>query len=177
MLFGVIGVRDDGIDSCCLLNSKANRIFCKAYGEGIIRHVQRRNHTVMHSTFRSALIAAAFAVAGGSSINVANAAEVLKSGTFAGVSGHKSSGRVEIVKDGDVVKVVLKDDFTLQNAPTPRLAWGKDGCKRGAIFGALNRFKGMQEYTVPAGTDLGQFNEFWIWCERYDVGLAVAKLQ
>lgn len=98
-------------------------------------------------------------------------------GVFLGASGHKASGHVQVVKDGDEAKVVLKDDFTLQEAPAPRLAWGKDGYKRGTIFATLAKFKGAQEYTVPAGTDLGQFNELWIWCEKFDVPLASAKLK
>jgi hypothetical protein len=98
-------------------------------------------------------------------------------GGFVGTGGHKASGHVEIIKEGDVTKVVLKDDFTLQEAPAPRLAWGKDGYKRGTIFATLAKFKGTQEYTVPAGIDLSQFNEIWIWCEKFDVPLASAKLK
>lgn len=94
-----------------------------------------------------------------------------------GAGGHKATGHVEIVTEGAATKLVFKDDFTLQDAPAPRLAWGKDGYKRGTIFATLAKFKGAQEYTVPAGTDLSQFNELWIWCEKFDVPLAVAKLK
>lgn len=107
-------------------------------------------------------------------IGSAHAAEP---GVLQGAGGHKASGHLEIVRSGEMVKVVLKDDFTLQDAPAPRLAWGKDGYKRGTIFATLAKFKGAQEYTVPAGTDLSQYNEFWIWCEKFDVPLASAKLQ
>ena len=107
-------------------------------------------------------------------IGSANAAEP---GVLQGAGGHKASGHVEVLKDGAVTKVVLKEDFTLQDALAPRLAWGKDGYKRGTIFARLAKFKGAQEYTVPAGTDLSQYNEFWIWCEKFDVPLASAKLQ
>ena len=131
----------------------------------------------MRGTFRAALIATVLTAMGGLNVSSANAADILSRGTFVGASRHKAGGSFEIVKDSGVVRIVLKDDFTLQDAPTPRLAWGKDGYKRGTIFGKLDRFKGMQEYVVPVGTDLTQFNEFWIWCEKYDVGLAVAKLR
>ncbi len=100
-----------------------------------------------------------------------------ESGVLQGAGGHKASGYVEIVRSAETVKVVLRDDFTLQDAPASRLAWGKDGYKRGTIFATLAKFKGAQEYTVPAGTDLSQYNEFWIWCEKFDVPLASAKLQ
>ncbi len=130
----------------------------------------------MHGAFGIGLIAAVLIAIGALSVTSANATVILSGGTFIGASGHKAGGSVEIIKDGDVVRIVLKKDFTPQNAPTPRLAWGNDSYKRGTVFGKLDRFKGMQEYLVPASTDLAQFNEFWIWCEKYDVGLAVAKL-
>lgn len=100
-----------------------------------------------------------------------------ETGVLQGAGGHKASGHVEIIRSGEAAKVVFKDDFTLQDAPAPRLAWGKDGYKHGTIFATLAKFKGAQEYSVPAGTDLGQYNEFWIWCEKFDVPLAVAKLK
>lgn len=131
----------------------------------------------MRNTFNSILAAAALTVMGSLSITAAHAADVLKSGSFVGVSKHKSAGSLDIVKDGDIVKIVIKDDFALQDAPTPRLAWGNNGYQRATIFGTLGKFSGMQEYIVPAGTDLTQFNEFWIWCEKFNVGLAVARLQ
>ena len=108
---------------------------------------------------------------------VFTASHAAEPGLFQGAGGHKASGHFEVLKDGAVTKVVLKDDFALQDAPAPRLAWGKDGYKRGTIFATLAKFKGAQEYTVPAGTDLSQFNELWIWCEKFDVPLAVAKFK
>ncbi len=106
-----------------------------------------------------------------------NASHAAEPGVFQGEGGHKASGHIEILKDGAVTKVVLRDDFSLQEAPAPRLAWGKDSYKRGTIFATLAKFKGAQEYTVPAGTDLSQYNELWIWCEKFDVPLASAKLK
>ena len=88
------------------------------------------------------------------SFSPTQAADVLKSGTFVGVDKHASSGPVEIVKDGETVKVVLTSDFMLKDAPVPRLAWGRDGYKAGTIFGNLNTFEGEQEYVIPAGTDI-----------------------
>lgn len=108
---------------------------------------------------------------------VVPASHAAEPGVFQGAGGHKASGHVEIVKDAGTAKVVLKDDFTLQDAPAPRLAFGKDGYKRGTIFATLAAFKGAQEYTVPAGTNLSQYNEVWIWCEKFDVPLASAKLK
>lgn len=124
-------------------------------------------------TIVAVFVAAAFALC----FQAFSAANPPGIGEFRGAGGHRASGHVEIVRDGDISKVVFKDDFTLQNAPAPRLAWGKDGYKRGTIFATLAKFKGAQEYVVPAGNDLSEFNEFWIWCEKFDVPLAVAKIR
>lgn len=98
-------------------------------------------------------------------------------GVLQGAGSHKASGHVEIVRNGDATTVVFKDDFSLQDAPAPRLAWGKHGYKSGTIFATLTKFKGAQEYVVPTGIDLSQYNELWIWCEKFDVPLAVAKIK
>lgn len=68
---------------------------------------------------------------------VFEASHAAEPGVFQGAGGHKASGHFEVLKDGEVTKVVLKDDFSLQDAPAPRLAWGKNGYKRGTIFATL----------------------------------------
>jgi len=108
---------------------------------------------------------------------VLTGAEAADPGVFTGAGGHKASSHVEVVRNGGAAKIVFKEDFSLQDAPAPRLAWGKDGYKRGAIFATLAKFKGAQEYAVPAGTDVTAYNQLWIWCEKFDVPLAVAKLR
>ena len=113
------------------------------------------------------LIAATFA---------AFAADIIASGTFKGAGGHRASGRIELLRDGATVKVVLADDFRLKDAPDPKIAFGKDGYVNGTIFTPLKKLEGAQEYAVRAGTDVSAYNEIWIWCERFDVPLAVAKL-
>ncbi|MEM9371265.1 MAG: DM13 domain-containing protein, partial [Pseudomonadota bacterium] len=35
---------------------------------------------------------------------------------------------------------------------------------------------GEQVYVIPAGLDVADFNEIWIWCEKFSVPLGVAKL-
>lgn len=125
-------------------------------------------------------IAGAFAMFGLIALatpDAATAGEVIKTATFTGASKHVTVGTVEIVKDGDVTKIVFADDFSLDGAPDPKVAWGNDGYVRGSIFSKLKKLKGAQEYIVPAGTDVAQYNEVWIWCEKFDVPLGVAKLK
>ena len=106
-----------------------------------------------------------------------NAAEMmLHGGSFAGASGHATKGTVAIVKEGDVTKLVLKGDFTTQAAPDAKLGFGKDGYIKGTIFSKLEKNDGMQEYVIPASVDLGKYNEVWIWCEKFNVPLGMAKL-
>lgn len=131
----------------------------------------------MSKWFVPAIVAVFIAAAVAFCFNAAWSADAVLTGAFKGASHHEASGHVEVITAGGVTKVVFKDDFSLQEAPAPRLAWGKDGYKRGTIFAKLAKFKGAQEYVVPAGTDLSQYNEFWIWCEKADVSLAVAKLK
>lgn len=107
----------------------------------------------------------------------AKAAETIKTGSFRGVSGHRSSGSMKILRDAKGLKVVFSSNFRLRDAPDATLAWGKNGFKRGTFFGKLRKLKGAQEYRIPAGTDLSKYNQFWLWCQKFNVGLAVAKLK
>jgi hypothetical protein len=91
----------------------------------------------MSKWFAPALAAVLIAAAITLCFNAASSADAVRTGAFSGASHHKASGHVEVVTEGGVTKVVFKDDFTLQEAPAPRLAWGKDGYKRGTIFAKL----------------------------------------
>ncbi len=105
------------------------------------------------------------------------AAETLKSGSFRGVSGHRVSGSMKIVREGGKLKIVISNNFRLRNAPDATLSWGRNGFKRGTFFGKLRKLRGGQTYTIPTGTNLSKYNQFWLWCEKFNVGLAVAKLK
>ena len=103
-------------------------------------------------------------------------AEVLKSGKFSGRGGHKSSGGVRIVKDGNVRKVVFLNSFWLDGAPDPRVAFGRNGYVRGTIFAKLRKKRGAQEYQIPPVTDISKYNEVWIWCKKFNSPIARARM-
>ena len=106
-----------------------------------------------------------------------SAAEMMMhGGTFTPAKGEQAGGTVAIVKDGDVTKLILKADFMLSPTPDAKLGFGKDGYIKGTIFSKLTKNDGMQEYILPAGVDLSKYNEVWIWCEQFNVPLAMAKL-
>ncbi|MEM0948401.1 MAG: DM13 domain-containing protein [Pseudomonadota bacterium] len=93
-------------------------------------------------------------------------------GTFVGASNHVTTGTAEIAGD----TITLLDDFTFDGAPDPKVALGNNGYDSSTLMGALQSNSGKQSYKVPAGIDTGNYNEVWIWCERFNVPLGVAKI-
>ncbi|MEM8774482.1 MAG: DM13 domain-containing protein [Pseudomonadota bacterium] len=97
-------------------------------------------------------------------------------GEFEGKSNHVTTGRAEVVVQGGKAEVILLDDFTFDGAPDPKVALGNDGYDKDTILGLLQSNSGKQSYAVPAGIDTSKYNEVWIWCEKFNVPLGVAKL-
>jgi len=97
-------------------------------------------------------------------------------GTFVGKKGYNTKGTAELVKEGGAWKVNLLDDFSFPGAPDPKVALGKDGYDKSTLMGLLKNNKGASSYTVPSGIDGSKYNEVWIWCEKFNVPLGVAKL-
>jgi hypothetical protein len=93
-------------------------------------------------------------------------------GNFKGTNNHVTTGSVEVLKD----KVVLLDDFTFDGAPDPKVAFGKDGYDSKTLMGLLKSNTGTSTYEIPAGINPDDYNEVWIWCEKFNVSLGVAKL-
>ena len=102
--------------------------------------------------------------------------EVILSGTFEGRSDHVTSGGVSVLETDAGTIVVLESDFFLDGAPDPKLGFGKDGYDASTQFTVLESNTGAQMYVVPDTIDPADFNEFWVWCEKFDVPLGVATL-
>jgi len=97
-------------------------------------------------------------------------------GAFVGVNGHTCSGTAEIApRDGGFV-VNLLDDFVFDGGPDPKVALGRGGYDPATLMGPLQSNTGASSYAVPTGIDPGTYDEVWIWCEQFDVGLAVAAI-
>ncbi|MEL6640220.1 MAG: DM13 domain-containing protein [Pseudomonadota bacterium] len=91
--------------------------------------------------------------------------------SFVGLSNHTVTGTAEIA--GTTVN--LLDDFVFDGAPDPKVALGKDGTYDPAtLSGLLKANSGASSYELPAGINPDDYNEVWIWCERFNVPLAVA---
>lgn len=107
----------------------------------------------------------------------APASKVLATGQFEGRSDHVVTGTVSILRIGDAVLVVLGPDFSLDGAPDPKVALGKDGYDPNTLLTLLESKDGAQVYVLPRSVRVADYNEVWIWCEKFGVPLGVAPLQ
>lgn len=128
-------------------------------------------------TQRFSTIAFATVVAVGlAASSLARADDTLAQGSFTGASGHETSGSVSVQKTDNGHVVVLGEDFSFDGAPDPKLGFGKGGYDSASKFSVLKSNSGRQVYELPAGIDPAQYDEIWVWCERYSVPLGVANL-
>lgn len=108
----------------------------------------------------------------------AYAQQVLAEGTFVGKSGHKVSGKVQLVKTDKGTELRLLANFKSDGAPGPYIGFGKNGhYSKRTEFSRLKKRNGMQSYRVPAKLDISSYNNVFIWCKPYNVPLAIAALK
>ena len=129
-----------------------------------------------------ALFAASFALmlalSGSLVAGTANAADTLASGSFVGKSNHVTNGEVTIKREGGKILIVLEDSFWFDGAPDPKLGFGNSGkYDLQTTFVPLAKNAGKQVYELPAGIDPADYNEFYVWCEKFSVPLGVAALK
>jgi hypothetical protein len=92
--------------------------------------------------------------------------------SFEGINGHTVTGTAEIVG----TTIHLLDDFVFDGAPDPKIALGKDGAyDPETLSGELVAYEGASSYELPAGINPDDYNEVWVWCERFNVGLGTAS--
>ena len=102
--------------------------------------------------------------------------EVVSHGTFSGMNGHSSSGKVTVLKTGSGYQIILENGFLFDGAPDPWVALGHDGVENSGFIAVLQHNSGRQVYSVPSGIDPAYFTNIYIWCKRFTVPLGVAKL-
>ena len=106
------------------------------------------------------------------------AGDVILRGQFEGRSNHETSGVAMVEKSATGAMVILGKDFKFDGAPDPKVGFGRDGVyDASAQLHELKSKVGRQEYTVPSSVDPTRYNELYIWCQRYNVPLGVAKLK
>lgn len=106
---------------------------------------------------------------------VATQLTTLSSGDFTGYA-HETTGKATLLKaDG---KTILRlTGFATSNGPDVRvyLVKGaksdKEGVEKNGYLdlGTIKGNKGDQNYTLPAGTNLGEYGAVAIWCKRFAV--------
>lgn len=110
-------------------------------------------------------------------VDRAFAEDVVAAGSFVGASDHVTRGTATIEKSASgEYFVILGKDFSLDGAPDPKVGLGNDGYQKSAQLGELTSNWGRQVYPIPAHLNPEDFNEIWIWCERFSVPLGVAKI-
>ena len=129
----------------------------------------------MHATkLMKPLVAA---IAAGLIATAAAEAQQARSGTFEGKAGHEASGGVTVERAGERWVMRFAEDFRLDRAPDPRIAFGNDGYDASTTLGRLKSLKGAARYRLPGRIDPSRYNEVWLWCKKFEVPLAVAKLK
>ncbi len=103
------------------------------------------------------------------------------SGQFTVLEGkekYTTVGGVTIKKSGGKTLVVLSDNFKFPGAPDPQLGFGNNGSyDTSTTFVKLTELEGKQTFELPANIDVANYNEFYVWCEKYSVPLSLAKLK
>ena len=99
-----------------------------------------------------------------------------RTGTWVGASGHSATGTVSIVEDGGTYRVVFSDDWSVDRAPDPHIAFGSASAFEKGTDWALIEASGAQSVAVPEGIDPSRFEAAWVWCKRFGVPLASASL-
>ena len=94
---------------------------------------------------------------------------------FKGMNGHIATVRAEIAKKDGGFAVNFLDDFTFDGAPDPKIALGNNSFDKSTIMGTLKSLNGASSYEVSRGINPDDYNEVWVWCERFNVGLGVVK--
>ena len=117
----------------------------------------------------------------------ANEPRIVASGQFVDAdSVHKGSGTANLYALPDDSHVLRFEDFRTTNGPDlvvylarhPSPASASDVTDGGFLsLGDLKGNVGSQNYPIPAGTDLSEFNSVVIWCELFGVLFSPAALE
>jgi hypothetical protein len=99
-------------------------------------------------------------------------------GTFRGADQfHQAAGTARLLEADGKTYVRFEDDFAVTNGPDLFVYLGNNGeYDADTNLGALKGSKGSQNYEVPAGIDVSQYSEVWVWCRAFAVPFGSAQL-
>jgi hypothetical protein len=115
------------------------------------------------------------------SIEVLPAGGLSRNGSFMGNSGYTVSGTATLEQSGNMLRVVLQSDFAASNGPMlgvylATTASGGLNSQNSLALGNLQANTGMQEYAVPAGVALQDYDYVVIYCIPFNVRFGTAQL-
>lgn len=95
---------------------------------------------------------------------------IILEGTFRGVdSAHNVEGQAFVLEE-DGKRYLRFENFRSTNGPSLKVYLSKDTNAGDYIsLGDLKGNIGNQNYEVPEGVDLGEYNQILIWCEPFSV--------
>ncbi len=101
--------------------------------------------------------------------------ETIKEGNFSNLGRYSVSGGVTVVTDGNQRFLSFDDTFASDNGPDLKVYLQSES---GEIvdLGDLKGNIGDQNYEIPTDTDLDNFSNVVIWCERFSSGFGEATL-
>ncbi|MDJ0612428.1 MAG: DM13 domain-containing protein [Rhizobiaceae bacterium] len=111
------------------------------------------------------------------------AGEKARKGTLSGRKGYEAGGTIKVKKEAGKTTVVLAEDYffdpTNKNPPDIKIGFGNGEvyAKGSKIHDKLTVKKGAASFEVPANIDTDQYNELYVYCEKFSVILAVAPLK
>ena len=112
------------------------------------------------------------------------APRVIAGGLFRGLE-HETSGSAMVLESGGGLMLRLEDlrtsngpDLAVILSPTAASedSWTAYGQGDIVVLGALKGNLGSQNYTLPAGIELGRYRSAVIWCRRFHVAFGAAPL-
>ena len=150
-----------------------------------ITHNMKKPEVIQPFTLAMAIALLSFMLAALAVITPVHAAgklavqgQAIAQGQFEGRNNHLVTGTVQIVETQDGLVALLSDDFVLDGAPDPQLAFGHNGrVDPRSVFTKLGKIRGQQAYRIPANIDPANFTEFYVHCVRFNVPLGVASLR
>ena len=104
-----------------------------------------------------------------------------RQGKLSGRQGYNVKGTVQVKTDGGQTTVVLADNYVFdpaKNPPDIKIGFGSGEkyAKGSKIHEKLTVKSGSASFKVPASIDTDNYDELYIYCEKFSVILAVAPL-
>ena len=96
-----------------------------------------------------------------------------KIGKFQGTDNeHPASGNVSLAEG-----TLKLEGINITDAPDARVILTTNFDEAtGTRLGSLKNFTGTDDYSIPAGTDLGKIDSVIVWCDEFNVPIAKASL-